>query len=189
MGILRLKDYTMFMYHRYVEVLEGNKHRSVRSSNDGLIVASFAMTGQTLLFFNQSAPNRTFLEWTNDPEIPVSYQLKINHALSLLVDSCFWCLSANVLEYEDFPERCCFSLDLDDFRIAESDDSKDGLTKQFYNTCSLIHRVCCQNTRMREGLIRLIWSYIMSKELTSEARDLSQLDRLAYLRRLTSYTS
>lgn len=185
--MLRLKGYTAFMFRRYLQLLETTKHPEFRTSEDKLVLASFVTTGETVLFFNQSEPESDFLDWSNNPDVPVSYQLKINHCVCLLVDSAFWCLSSSIMAIENFPENSRFWLDLTNFRIEETDENKDVLTKQFFQTCNLVHRVCPQNTRLREGLIRLIWAYIMAKELTAEARDLSSLDRLTYLKQLTNY--
>lgn len=183
--ILRLKEYTRFIFDRYYNCLKSTKQESLKTVNDKLIISSFSTTGQTVLFFNQSDIDQSFLDWSiSNPEC---YQLKINHCLSMLVDSCFWALLSFNLELEDFPEKSRLYLDLSNYRIEEEVNNRDGITKQYFSTCDLLHRICPSNTRLKESLNRLIWSYLSAKELTHEARDIKSLDRISYLRKLTTY--
>lgn len=186
--LLRLKGYSEFMFNRFYGMLDTTKPSAARTSEDKLILTTFATTGQSVLYFNQSEPDRSFTEWSTDPEIPKNYQLKLNHALTLLIDSARWAVLSRDLDLEIFPEGHLFKLDLTSFRIEEHPDSKDGLTTQFFHTCDLIHRICPHNTRLMESLFRLIESYVVAKDLTAQARDMSHFDRIEYLRHLNRYT-
>lgn len=187
--LLRLKEYDNFMYSRFQKILATIKTSAKSSSESKLVLTSFATTGQTVLFFNQSEPSMSFDAWSNEEKIPVAYQLKLNHCLTLLVDAAFWAIGAiDMEEEEDFPEKDLFRLDLIAFRIEEKSDAQDGLTKQYFNTCDLLHRVCPHNTRLWESLKRLIGSYVTGKDLTAQARDISNFDRIEYLRHLTKYS-
>lgn len=186
--LLRLKEYDNTMYRRYQAMLEDIKSKREPSAETKLVFTSFSTTGQTVLFFNQSQPDETFAQWSNDEKIPIAYQLKLNHCLSLLVDAASWSMAAIAMEAEeDFPDKDLFRLDLKEFRIEEVQESQDGLTKQYFNTCDLLHRVCPHNTRLWEALKRLIGSYVTAKDLTAQARDMSGFDRIEYLRHLTKY--
>lgn len=149
---------------------------------------SFAATAQTVLFFNQSPDDQPLAQWMT--KTPISYQLKLNHCLSLLEDSARWSLSSLGLEEESdasFPDKNFLLLDLERLRIEESPEDSDVITSGFHATCALCHDTCPSNTRLREGIIRLIWSYLIAKELTAEARELALCDRLQYLKQITRY--
>lgn len=183
--LLRLKRYSAFIFKRFMSTLE-LEGRGLTYENK-IITAKYMATGQTVLFFNQSIADMDFEEWLKSDEVPITYQLKINHCLTLLIDSHRWASHSLNMELESFPEKSLFTIDLDNFKIEEDDSGKDGLTKQFFDVCSTLHEKCPQNTRLRESLIRLIWSYLTAKDLTAQARDLSAVDRIAYLKRLTLY--
>lgn len=172
------------MFERFFKRL--NELRTTQNENEKLIIMNFATTAQTVLFFNQSQCDQTFLEWSDNESIPNSYQLRLNHCLSLLIDSASWALSSFALENEpDFPEKFKLKLNLTNFTIEESPIETDGLTRQFFTMCNSLHVHCPQNTRLRESLIRLIWAYLEAKALTNDARELANVDRITYLKHLT----
>jgi hypothetical protein len=188
MPLLRLKRFTQDIFTHYLHLADEPTESEENTALGKKLRASYSMTCQTVLFFNQSVPDMALFDWCQ--ETPLSYQLEIDHFIGLLEDSTRWAISAigmgEGMEPESLKERLI--VDVDNYRIATLPDRKDdAVTAQFEKTCNLIHEEVPLNLRKRKALVRLIWAYICAKDLTAMARELSSCDRVEYLRRLTKY--
>lgn len=188
MPLLRLKSFTQDIFTHYLHLADEPTESEENTALGKRLRASYSMACQTVLFFNQSVPDMSLFDWCR--ETPVSYQLEIDHFIGLLEDSTRWAISAigmgEGVEPEDLRVRLIADMDI--LRIAVLPDREDdAITTQFEKVCALIHQDVPLNLRKRKALIRLIWAYICAKDLTAMARELSSVDRVEYLRKLTKY--
>ncbi|HEY9665195.1 MAG TPA: hypothetical protein V6C91_00230 [Coleofasciculaceae cyanobacterium] len=187
MALLRLKSYTQEIFNKYLNLADEPTEVEKSATLGKRLRSSFTQTCQTVLFFNQSMPEMSFLEWCD--RTPVTYLAEVDNFVGLLEDSARWAISApgaSQLEPEALREKLL--VNMESYRISTLPErDNDLITNQFQKTWQLVYAEVPDNLRKRKSLIRLVHSYLCAKELTAMARELSQCDRVDYLRKLTKY--
>lgn len=188
MPLLRLKNFSNEIYLKYLALADEPTPDEKKTAIAKKLRISYAVTAQTVLFFNQAQPNMPLDQWVE--KVPSSYFFEIDHFLSLLEDSIRWAVSAigmPACSTEESELEAKLLSDIDNFKVYENDEQKDQITVQFQRTCLLVHSEVPNNLRKRKALLRLIWAYLCAKDLTIMGRDLSSCDRVDYLKKLTNY--
>lgn len=189
MPLLRLKQYTSTIFQRYLKLAEEPTDDEENTGLGKRIRSSYSIATQTVLFFNQSLPDMNLGQWCE--KVPFSYLLELDHFISLMEDSTRWAISAIALPEDAEPEaeplKNLLLADMEELKIRAVSEESDSVTAQFEKTCFLIHEELPSNLRKRKALVRLVWSYLSAKKLTSMARNLDGCDRIDYLRKLTRY--
>lgn len=188
MTFLRLKSYTTAIFDRYLQLQDEPTEDEKMTLLGKRLRTSYTICCKTVLFFAQPQKEMSLEDWCN--HTPLSFQMEVDHFISLLEDSVRWGISAIGVPTGYKPDELVRRLNADMASlkiVLQPNYENDAVTTQFEKLCNLIHNEVPDNLRKRKALIRLIWAYISGKQLISMSREFTCSDRIEYLKSLTRY--